>query len=104
MGPFAVLSSRKPPHRRGGGFHILARGFWELRSAVAYAYNEDMNKHTALAYKVHARRLDTADLMRYIKTVRRAATSARIAGNGPALTDLLDELQIITEEFRSRSN
>ena len=96
------MSNRKTPP--GWGFCHIDPGVLDLRSAVAYAYNKDMNKHTALAYKVHARRMDTADLMRYIRTVRRAATSARIAGNGPALTDLLDELQIITDEFRSRSN
>ena len=53
--------------------------------------------------KMIARTLPHGDLMRTISTLRRRVTQARLAGNGPAMVALLDQLDVYNAEFRSRS-
>jgi hypothetical protein len=61
-----------------------------------------MSNHTSTD-KMIARTLPHGDLMRTISTLRRRVTQARLAGNGPAMVTLLDQLEVYTNEFRSRA-
>ena len=62
-----------------------------------------MSIHTSTD-KMIARTLPHGDLMRTISTLRRRVTQARLAGNGPAMVTLLDQLAIYNEEFRRRTS
>ena len=61
-----------------------------------------MNNDTSTD-KMIARTLPHGDLMRTISTLRRRVTQARIAGNGPAMVTLLDQLEVYNKEFRRRT-